>query len=116
MELLAPAGSYEALVAAVQSGADAVYVGGSRFSARGSAQNFSDEELDKWIKYCHLYGVEVHIAANTLIKENETEETYRPASGHGAGIRPCRLRRKLQGRRHHGQRCHGPCRHGKRRR
>ena len=72
MELLAPAGSYEALKAAVHSGADAVYIGGSKFSARASAHNFDNEELEKWIKYAHLYGVDIHVAANTLIKENET--------------------------------------------
>ncbi len=74
MELLAPAGSYEALSAAVQSGADAVYAGGSRFSARGSAHNFNNDELAKWVKYCHLHGVAVHIAANTLVKEYETKD------------------------------------------
>lgn len=73
MELLAPAGSKEALIAAVQSGADAVYIGGSRFSARGSAKNFDEENMREMIEYCHIRGVKVHVAANTLIKENEAE-------------------------------------------
>lgn len=71
MELLAPAGSKAALTAAVQSGADAVYLGGPKFGARHSAENFSLEEMKRWIDYCHLYGVDVHVAVNTLIKEKE---------------------------------------------
>ncbi len=71
MELLAPAGSKDALIAAVQSGADAVYIGGSRFSARSSAKNFDKEIMQEMIDYCHIRGVMVHIAANTLIKEDE---------------------------------------------
>ena len=71
MELLAPAGSQEALIAAVQSGADAVYIGGSRFSARSSAKNFDNSAMKEMIDYCHIRGVSVHVAANTLIKENE---------------------------------------------
>ena len=71
MELLAPAGSSAALHAAVQSGADAVYLGGSRFGARHSAENFTAEDMKKWVDYCHLYGVDVHVTVNTLIKEKE---------------------------------------------
>lgn len=71
IELLAPAGSEAALRAAVQSGADAVYLGGDKFGARQSAENFSAEEMKKWVKYCHLYGVDVHVTVNTLIKERE---------------------------------------------
>lgn len=74
MELLAPAGSKDALIAAVQSGADAVYIGGIKFSARGSAQNFSSDEMKEWIDYCHLRGVSVHVAANILIKEKEVKD------------------------------------------
>ncbi len=73
MELLAPAGNGAALRAAVQSGADAVYIGGSEFGARHSAENFSSEEMKKWIDYCHLYGVDVHVTVNTLIKEKELQ-------------------------------------------
>lgn len=71
IELLAPAGSSAALCAAVQSGADAVYLGGDQFGARRSADNFSAEEMQKWTDYCHLYGVDVHVTVNTLIKERE---------------------------------------------
>ena len=74
MELLAPAGSFKALRAAVQSGADAVYLGGTKFSARSSCANFGIEELKNSISYCHQRGVNVHVAANTLIKENECDE------------------------------------------
>lgn len=71
MELLAPAGSSAALRAAVQSGADAVYLGVNEFGARQSAENFSIDELGKWVDYCHLYGVDVHVTVNTLIKNSE---------------------------------------------
>ena len=74
MELLAPAGSKEALIAAVQSGADAVYIGGSRFSARSGAKNFDDESIKEMIDYCHTRGVMLHVAANTLIKEEEISQ------------------------------------------
>lgn len=73
MELLAPAGSFSALCAAVQSGADAVYIGGSEFSARSSAVNFTIEEIEKAARYCHLRGVNLHVAANILIKDKEKE-------------------------------------------
>jgi len=72
MELLAPAGSFEALVAAVQSGADAVYIGGSEFSARRSAANFTLDEIIRAADYCHIRDVKLHVAANILIKEKET--------------------------------------------
>lgn len=71
MELLAPAGSMEALKAAVQNGADAVYFGGKRFSARASAANFDDEGLREAIAYCRLRGVKSHITVNTLFREDE---------------------------------------------
>ena len=74
IELLSPAGNYRALKAAVQSGADAVYIGGTRFNARQSADNFTIEDIKKCADYCHLYGVDVHIAVNTLIKERELSE------------------------------------------
>ena len=74
IELLAPAGSWSSLVAAVQNGADAVYLGGNVFSARAFAENFDDENIEKAIDYCHLYGVKVYITMNTLIKEKEMVE------------------------------------------
>lgn len=73
-ELLAPAGGIRALKAAVQSGADAVYLGADRFSARAGADNFTLDTLGEWIDYCHVRGVKVHLAANTLIKEHEAQE------------------------------------------
>ena len=73
MELLEPAGSRQALTAAVQSGADAVYLGGPQFGARYSAENFTIEEMKTWVDYCHLYGVDVHVTVNTLVKEKEIE-------------------------------------------
>jgi putative protease len=72
-ELLAPAGGMEALFAAVENGADAVYLGARAFSARGYASNFSDEELEKAIDYAHLRGVKVYVTVNTLLKEDEME-------------------------------------------
>jgi len=72
-ELLAPAGGMEALVAAVENGADAVYLGARAFSARGYASNFSEEELEKAIDYAHLRGVKIYVTVNTLLKEGEME-------------------------------------------
>ena len=71
MELLSPAGNFESLIMAVQNGADAVYVGGSLFSARSSAKNFDREELRNAVDYCHLRGVKLYLACNTLVKETE---------------------------------------------
>ena len=68
-ELLAPAGSMEALVAAVENGADAVYLGARAFSARGYASNFSEKELEEAIDYAHFRGVKVYVTVNTLLKE-----------------------------------------------
>jgi len=70
-ELLAPAGSMEALKAAVNAGADAIYLSGKRFGARQFAQNFSSVELEKALEYAHLRGVKVYVTVNTLIKETE---------------------------------------------
>ena len=74
IELLAPVGSFEALKAAVQNGADAVYLGGKDFSARASANNFDREELQEAVKYCHTRGVKLFITVNTLIIQNEVED------------------------------------------
>lgn len=74
IELLAPGGSKESIYAAVQGGADAIYMGGTKFSARAYASNFSEEELIEVVNYCHIYGVKVYIAFNTLIKEKELLE------------------------------------------
>jgi len=76
IELLAPGGSLESMYAAVQSGCDAIYMGGTKFSARAYASNFSDEDLIRAVDYCHLYGIKVYIALNTLVKENEMKEAF----------------------------------------
>ncbi|MCC8065676.1 MAG: U32 family peptidase, partial [Clostridiales bacterium] len=70
-ELLAPAGSLDALYAAVNAGADAVYVGGRMFGARAYADNPDETELIKGIEYCHLRGKKVYLTVNTLLKERE---------------------------------------------
>lgn len=76
-ELLAPAGGMEAFVAAVENGADAVYLGARAFSARGYASNFSEEELEEAIDYAHLRGVKVYVTVNTLLKEEEVENALK---------------------------------------
>lgn len=79
IELLAPAGNIESVYAAVQSGANAVYLGGSKFSARAYADNFDNESMEKVVKYCHLYSVKVYVTINILIKETEFKEAIRYA-------------------------------------
>lgn len=73
-ELLAPAGSYDSLKAAVGAGADAVYLGGARFGARAYADNFSEEELCRAIGYAHLHGCDLYLTVNTLLKDQELED------------------------------------------
>ena len=73
-ELLAPAGDMETLIMAINSGADAVYVGGEVFSARAFAKNFDKKELVEAVKFCHLYGKKIYVAVNTVIFENEIEK------------------------------------------
>ena len=79
IELLAPAGSVSALVAAVQNGADAVYIGGKIFNARMNANNFDDKTMTAAIDYAHLRGVKVFVTMNTLIKDEELIEALRYA-------------------------------------
>ncbi len=74
LELLAPAGSMEALRAAVQNGADAVYLGCGTFNARQSAKNFTIQALQEAVKYCHVRGVQVHLTLNTLVTDREMDE------------------------------------------
>jgi putative protease len=74
MELLAPAGSWEAFLAAIKNGADAVYLGGKDYSARQSAANFDDGELVKAVKYAHLRGKKIYVTVNTLIDAGEFED------------------------------------------
>ena len=71
MELLSPAGGWEAMVAAVQNGADAVYMGFGGLNARRSARNFTDEEFRAAVAYCHLRGVKVYLTLNTLVTDRE---------------------------------------------
>lgn len=76
-EILAPAGSLEGLMAAVNAGADAVYAGGSRFGARAYAENFTEAQLLEGMDYAHLHGRRVYLTVNTLLKEQElNEELY----------------------------------------
>ncbi|MGN0978407.1 MAG: DUF3656 domain-containing protein [Faecousia sp.] len=74
LELLAPAGSMEALRAAVQNGANAVYLGCGSFNARQSAKNFTPQTLVDAVKYCHIRGVQVHLTLNTLVSDREMKE------------------------------------------
>lgn len=75
-ELLAPAGSFASLKAAVAAGADAVYMGGARFGARAYAQNADQDEMIAAIEYAHLHGCRLYMTVNTLFKENEMGELY----------------------------------------
>lgn len=71
LELLAPAGSMEAVAAAVQNGTDAVYLGYGDFNARRNAKNFSEEEFAAAVSYCHLRGAKVYLTLNTLLTDRE---------------------------------------------
>ena len=87
IELLSPAGSPEAVIAAVQNGADAVYLGMGDFNARRGAKNFTDEEFEKAVRYCRIRGCKVYVTLNTLVNDREVEsalESARHASEAGA--------------------------------
>ena len=87
LELLSPAGSPEAVIAAVQNGADAVYMGLGIFNARRGAKNFSDEEFERAVRYCRIRGCKVYVTMNTLVGDREMEqaaELARRVSGLGA--------------------------------
>ena len=75
-ELLSPAGDREALDAALIGGADAVYLGGPRFSARAYATNFTNEDLEESVRQCHRLGVKLYITINTLLKDSEILDAY----------------------------------------
>ncbi len=79
-EILSPAGSSQSVIAAVNSGCDAIYIGGSAFNARRFADSPSDDDLKEIIRQCHLRGVKVHITLNTLYKENELNDVLAFAS------------------------------------
>ena len=86
IELLSPAGSMEALKAAVQNGANAVYLGCGSFNARQSAKNFTIQTLSEAVKYCHVRGVQVHLTLNTLVSDREMDacaELIRQAASAG---------------------------------
>ena len=74
MELLAPAGGFEQVIAAVQSGADAVYFGSKSFNARRNAENFEDTSFAQMVEYCHDFQVKVYVTINTLIFDKELED------------------------------------------
>lgn len=71
IEILAPAGGFDSVLAAVRAGADAVYIGEKRFSARASAKNFDSDELKQAVAYCHIHGVKVYVTLNTLVFDEE---------------------------------------------
>ncbi|MFR3088462.1 MAG: DUF3656 domain-containing U32 family peptidase [Coprobacillus cateniformis] len=74
VELLAPAGDQESLIAAIQNGADAIYLGGTLFNARAFAKNFDDEQLEWAIHYAHLRNVKIYVTVNTLYRDDEFAE------------------------------------------
>ena len=87
LELLSPAGSPEAVIAAVQNGADAIYLGVGDFNARRGAKNFTEEEFEKAVRYCRIRGCKTYLTLNTLVNDRETEQavnTARLASRCGA--------------------------------
>lgn len=73
VELLAPAGDFSCLKAAIEAGCDAVYIGGKLFGARAFSSNFTDDEIIKAINYAHLFGVKVYVTTNTLIYDKEVK-------------------------------------------
>jgi len=73
IEILSPAGSYESMVAAIHAGADAIYIGGTRFGARAFADNLQEQQLLDAIDYVHLHGRKIYLTVNTLLKEQELE-------------------------------------------
>ncbi len=87
IEVLAPVGNREMLVAAVRSGADAVYLGTENFNARRNAKNFSEADLNDGIRYCHIRGVKVYLTLNTMLRDDELESAVSVAkSAYTAGI------------------------------
>lgn len=79
-ELLAPAGGVKSFIAAVENGADAVYVGGPKFSARAHADNFTDDDMVRALDYAHKRGVRVHVTMNTLLRDDELSAAVRYAA------------------------------------
>ncbi|MBR4762061.1 MAG: U32 family peptidase [Clostridia bacterium] len=86
MEILSPAGNFDSVLAAVRSGADAVYLGLKEFSARRNAENFDVEGLKKAAEYCHRAGVKIYVTVNTMIKEHELPAAVNAvADAYGSG-------------------------------
>lgn len=78
-EILAPVGSPDSLLAAVRSGADAVYIGAKQFSARRNAENFDENDIKETVSYCHIRGVKVYLALNIMIKQSELQSAFETA-------------------------------------
>ena len=76
VELLSPAGSFQALKGAIRAGADAVYLGGQQYGARAYADNFSKEEICQGIHLAHIFGRKIYLTVNTLVKEKELDLLY----------------------------------------
>ena len=76
VELLSPAGNFDALKGAVSAGADAIYLGGERYGARAYADNFTTEEICEGIHFAHFFGRKIYLTVNTLVKERELDELY----------------------------------------
>ena len=87
LELLSPAGSLDALHAAVCNGADAVYLGAEGFNARAGARNFTLDELPEAVRYCHVRGVQVHLTLNTLVSDREMARAAEVIRAVGASLR-----------------------------
>ena len=91
LELLAPAGSPEAVTAAIQAGADAVYLGYGDFNARRNAKNFSLEELASAVSYCHVRGARVYLTLNTLVTDRELPAAAQVAAQAAQVVDKCRV-------------------------
>ena len=76
VEILAPAGSFDSMKAAVAAGADAVYMGGSRFGARAYAENPDETGMLEALNYVHMHGRQLYMTVNTLVKEDEMDDLY----------------------------------------
>lgn len=87
IEILAPAGNEDSLKAAIDYGANAVYLGVGQYNARSNAQNFSLDNLSKWIDYAHLFGVKVYLTLNILLNDHELKQCFDTAiSAHNMGV------------------------------
>ena len=73
IELLAPAGNYDVALAALNAGADAIYLGGEMFGARANADNLTSEQIVDILDYAHLFGKKVYLTVNTLLKDKEID-------------------------------------------